>query len=36
MVLINEMCLFADEIKTAVRELVERTFFNVHLFEAYL
>ena len=30
------MCLFADEIKTAVRELAERTFFNVHLFEAYL
>ncbi len=34
--LINGMCQFADEIKTAVRELAERTFFNVHLFEAYL
>ena len=34
-VLINGMCLFADEIKTAVRELAERTF-NGHSFEAYL
>ncbi len=33
--LINEMCLFADEIKTAVRELAERTS-NEHSFEAYL
>ncbi len=28
MVLINGMCLFADEIKTAVRELAERTFLT--------
>ena len=29
------MCQFADEIKTAVRELAERTF-DEHSFEAYL
>ena len=29
------MCDFEDEVKTAVRELAERTF-NVHLFKAYL
>ena len=29
------MCLFADDIKTAVRELAERTF-DEHSFEAYL
>ncbi len=29
------MCLFTDEIKTAVRELAERTF-DEHSFEAYL
>ena len=29
------MCLFEDEIKTAVRELAERTF-NENLFKAYL
>ena len=29
------MCIFEDEIKTAVRELAERTF-NVHLFKAFL
>ena len=34
-VLINGMCLFEDEVKTAVRKLVERTF-NGHSFEAYL
>ena len=34
-VLINGMCLFEDEVKTAVRKLLERTF-NGHSFEAYL
>ena len=29
------MCLFEDEVKTAVRKLLERTF-NGHSFEAYL
>ena len=33
--LIHRMCDFEDEIKTAVRELVERTF-NGHSFEASL
>ncbi len=33
--LIHGMCDFKDEIKTAVRELAERTF-NGHLFKAYL
>ena len=33
--LVHGMCIFEDEIKTAVRELVERTS-NGHSFEAYL
>ena len=33
--LVHGMCLFEDEIKTAVRELAERTS-NGHSFEAYL
>jgi len=33
--LIHEICSFKDEMKTAVRELAERTS-NEHSFEAYL